>query len=135
MVPHFRQHNKRLNFHHKKWHPMNNQSTPSTKPPGKGEVCPTHPPKPTKRNTNIPPPSCRRRVSTQGKLTKRPFFLHEAERNLSQANPRLSTKRDEDERLPIHWAVSYNHLPIVELFVSRKDFDPDVQVGIPFLQQ
>ena len=45
-----------------------------------------------------------------------------------QANPQLATKRDDDERLPIHWAVSYNHIPVVELLVSRKDFDPDVQV-------
>lgn len=36
--------------------------------------------------------------------------------------------RDDDERLPIHWAVSYNHMPVVEMLVSRKDFDPDVQV-------
>ena len=47
----------------------------------------------------------------------------------SKANPRLATKRDDDGRLPIHWAVSYNHFPIVELLVSRKDFDPDVEVG------
>lgn len=46
-----------------------------------------------------------------------------------QANPKTATKRDDDERLPIHWAVSYNHLAIVELLVSRNDFDPDVQVG------
>lgn len=45
-----------------------------------------------------------------------------------QANPKLATQKDDDDRLPIHWAVSYNHLPIVELLVSRKDFDPDVQV-------
>ncbi|KAI9695619.1 MAG: hypothetical protein M1836_006147 [Candelina mexicana] len=38
-------------------------------------------------------------------------------------------RRDEDDRLPLHWAVSYNHLPIVELLVQRKDFDPDVQDG------
>lgn len=47
-----------------------------------------------------------------------------------KANPRLATKRDDDERLPIHWAVSYNHLQIVEILVSRSDFDPDVQVLI-----
>ena len=46
-----------------------------------------------------------------------------------QANPKLATQKDDDDRLPIHWAVSYNHLPIVELLVSRKDFDPDVQVS------
>jgi len=45
------------------------------------------------------------------------------------ANPRLATQRDDDDRLPIHWAISYNHLPIVELLVQRKDFDPDVQDG------
>ena len=47
---------------------------------------------------------------------------------LFQANPKLATQKDDDDRLPIHWAVSYNHLPIVELLVSRRDFDPDVQV-------
>ena len=53
---------------------------------------------------------------------------------LFQANPKLATQKDDDDRLPIHWAVSYNHLPIVELLVSRKDFDPDVQV-LFFLQR
>ena len=46
-----------------------------------------------------------------------------------QANPRLATRRDDDERLPIHWACSYNHFDIAEVLVSRKDFDPDVQDG------
>ena len=46
-----------------------------------------------------------------------------------QANPRLATRRDDDERLPLHWACSYNHFDIVEVLVSRKDFDPDVQDG------
>lgn len=63
------------------------------------------------------------------------FAIHEAARegrtaaveSLINANPQLATKRDDDERLPIHWAVSYNHMPVVELLVSRKDFDPDVQ--------
>jgi 26S proteasome non-ATPase regulatory subunit 10 len=36
--------------------------------------------------------------------------------------------KDDDDRLPIHWAVAYNHLPIVELLVATKDFDPDVEV-------
>ncbi|KAF6234451.1 hypothetical protein HO173_007484 [Letharia columbiana] len=63
------------------------------------------------------------------------FAIHEAARegrtaaveSLINANPRLATRRDDDERLPIHWAVSYNHMPVVELLVSRQDFDPDVQ--------
>ncbi|CAD6569857.1 MAG: hypothetical protein ASARMPREDX12_003109 [Alectoria sarmentosa] len=66
---------------------------------------------------------------------KSKFAIHEAARegrtaaveSLLNANPRLATKRDLDERLPIHWAVSYNHMPVVELLVSRKDFEPDVQ--------
>jgi ankyrin repeat protein len=48
-----------------------------------------------------------------------------------QANPKLATTKDDDDRLPIHWAVAYNHLPIVELLVSTKDFDPDVEVRTP----
>ncbi|MCJ1457367.1 Ankyrin-2 [Mycoblastus sanguinarius] len=63
------------------------------------------------------------------------FAIHEAARegrtaaveSLINANPRLATKRDDDERLPLHWAASYNHMPVVELLVSRKDFEPDVQ--------
>lgn len=63
------------------------------------------------------------------------FAIHEAARegrtaaveSLINANSRLATKRDDDERLPIHWAVSYNQMPVVELLVSRTDFDPDVQ--------
>lgn len=46
----------------------------------------------------------------------------------SQANPKLANTKDDDDRLPIHWAVAYNHLPIVELLVSIKNFDPDVEV-------
>ncbi|KAI9840700.1 MAG: hypothetical protein M1837_001376 [Sclerophora amabilis] len=49
--------------------------------------------------------------------------------SLLNANPGLSSRRDTDDRLPIHWAISYNHLPIVELLVQRKDFDPDAQDG------
>ncbi|KAL4755085.1 hypothetical protein BDW72DRAFT_86931 [Aspergillus terricola var. indicus] len=65
------------------------------------------------------------------------FPLHEAARegklslaeSLLNANPKLATTKDEDDRLPIHWAVAYNHFPIVELLVSTKDFDPDVEDG------
>ncbi len=48
---------------------------------------------------------------------------------MKQANPKLAEKKDDDERLPIHWAVSYGHLDIAILLASRKDFDPDVQVS------
>ncbi|KAK1150156.1 putative ankyrin-repeat protein [Aspergillus melleus] len=65
------------------------------------------------------------------------FPLHEAARegktqtaeSLVNANPKLANTKDDDERLPIHWAVAYNHLPIVELLVSSKHFDPDVEDG------
>ena len=46
----------------------------------------------------------------------------------SQANPKLAERRDDDERLPIHWAVSYGHLDIALLLANLKSFDPDVQV-------
>ena len=46
-----------------------------------------------------------------------------------KANPRLATQKDDDERVPLHWACSYNHWSIVELLVARKDFDADVQDG------
>lgn len=50
--------------------------------------------------------------------------------NFYQANPRSATQKDDDERLPIHWALSNNHEAIVQLLVSRKDFDPDIQVRL-----
>ncbi|KAE8355590.1 ankyrin repeat-containing domain protein [Aspergillus coremiiformis] len=65
------------------------------------------------------------------------FPLHEAARegktqtaeSLLNANPKLANVKDDDERLPIHWAVAYNRLPIVELLMSTKHFDPDVEDG------
>ncbi|PYI12564.1 proteasome regulatory particle subunit [Aspergillus sclerotiicarbonarius CBS 121057] len=65
------------------------------------------------------------------------FPLHEAARegktqiaeSLLSANPKLANVKDDDERLPIHWAVAYNRLPIVELLISNKHFDPDVEDG------
>ena len=44
-----------------------------------------------------------------------------------KGNPKLANLKDDDERLPIHWAVSYNHRPIVEILLSQRNFDPDVQ--------
>ncbi|KAK2761559.1 hypothetical protein FQN54_001387 [Arachnomyces sp. PD_36] len=65
------------------------------------------------------------------------FAIHEAARegktsvveSLLNVNPKLAARRDDDDRLPIHWAVAYNHLPIVELLVSNKHFDPDAVDG------
>ncbi|THY48008.1 putative proteasome regulatory particle subunit [Aureobasidium pullulans] len=53
--------------------------------------------------------------------------------SLLNANPKLAKLRDDDDRLPIHWAASYNRLPIVEILSERKDFDPDVQVRDPIV--
>jgi len=66
------------------------------------------------------------------------FAIHEAARegkysvveSLLNANPKLANRRDDDERLPIHWAVSNGHLEIAILLSSVKDFDPDVQDGV-----
>ena len=63
------------------------------------------------------------------------FALHAASREgrlaaveaLLSANPKLSNRRDDDDRLPIHWACSYSHLDIIKLLSSSKSFDPDAQ--------
>ncbi|KAF4634049.1 hypothetical protein G7Y89_g4059 [Cudoniella acicularis] len=65
------------------------------------------------------------------------FAIHEAARDgkiivvesLLNANLKLADKKDDDERLPIHWAVSYGHLDIAALLSAGKNFDPDVQDG------
>ncbi|KAL1604646.1 putative ankyrin-repeat protein [Nothophoma quercina] len=65
------------------------------------------------------------------------YAIHEACRegqtskveSLLSANPKLSSLRDPDERLPLHWAVSYNHLPIVQVLVQTKNFDVDATDG------
>jgi hypothetical protein len=49
-----------------------------------------------------------------------------------QANPKLALLKDDDERLPIHWAVAYNRLPTMETLVANKYFDPDVVVRAPY---
>ncbi|KAI4103954.1 MAG: hypothetical protein LQ339_004071 [Xanthoria mediterranea] len=74
-------------------------------------------------------------MNTEDRQSK--YAIHEAARegklseveSLLNANPRLATTKDDDERLPIHWALSNTHEAIVQLLVSRKDFDPDVQDG------
>lgn len=68
---------------------------------------------------------------------KAKYAIHEACRegqtsrvdSLLAANPKLASLRDPDDRLPVHWAVSYNHLPIVQTLVQKKSFDPDVTDG------
>jgi ankyrin repeat protein len=45
-----------------------------------------------------------------------------------QANSKLATLKDDDDRLPLHWAIAQGHLDTVTLLAQRKDFDPDSQV-------
>ncbi|EEH21138.1 hypothetical protein PABG_03369 [Paracoccidioides brasiliensis Pb03] len=64
---------------------------------------------------------------------KAKYAIHEAVRqgqtsvveSLLHANPKLALLKDPDGRLPIHWAVAYHHLPLVELLVATDKFDPD----------
>ena len=45
-----------------------------------------------------------------------------------QADPKLTGVKDDDGRLPIHWAASSNQSDMVSALVGLKDFDADVQV-------
>lgn len=46
-----------------------------------------------------------------------------------QVDPKLSKRKDDDGRLPIHWAASANQLDIVQLLSEQKGFEVDVQVS------
>lgn len=48
---------------------------------------------------------------------------------LLHADTKLSRRRDDDDRLPLHWAASYNRLSIVDLLSDQKGFDVDAQDG------
>ncbi|KAJ5767123.1 uncharacterized protein N7511_004739 [Penicillium nucicola] len=68
------------------------------------------------------------------------FALHEAARegrdqvveSLLNANPKAALVKDDDDRLPIHWATAYNHVRVVELLMGAKGFDPDVENALHF---
>jgi len=49
--------------------------------------------------------------------------------SLLNADKRLASKRDDDDRLPLHWAASYNRIPIVEILSDQKSFEVDAQDG------
>ncbi|KAI1186034.1 ankyrin repeat-containing domain protein [Nemania serpens] len=63
------------------------------------------------------------------------YALHAAAREaqltvferLLAADPKLSQRKDDDGRLPIHWAASSNQLAMVLLLSDLKTFDPDVE--------
>lgn len=48
---------------------------------------------------------------------------------LLNADKRLVSRRDDDDRVPLHWAASYNRLPIVEILSDIKGFDIDARDG------
>lgn len=50
-----------------------------------------------------------------------------------QADSKLAKLKDQDGRLPIHWAASANNYEIFSLLVNQKGFDPDIQVFPPTL--
>ncbi|KAK8126303.1 ankyrin repeat domain-containing protein [Apiospora kogelbergensis] len=47
--------------------------------------------------------------------------------SLLNADPKQARKKDDDGRLPLHWAASSNQLEIVLLLSQQKDFDPDAE--------
>ena len=49
--------------------------------------------------------------------------------SLLNADRKLLSRRDDDDRLPLHWAASYNRLPIVELLSEQTGFDIDARDG------
>ncbi|KAI0141294.1 ankyrin repeat-containing domain protein [Pestalotiopsis sp. NC0098] len=63
------------------------------------------------------------------------FALHAAARegkvtvveSLLNADPKQARRKDDDGRLPIHWAASSNQPEIVQLLAQQKQFDPDVE--------
>ncbi|KAL2756113.1 hypothetical protein ACRALDRAFT_2035130 [Sodiomyces alcalophilus JCM 7366] len=67
-----------------------------------------------------------------------PFAMHSAARegkvslfeSLLKAEPKLASHKDQDDRLPVHWAVSSNNSEMLQLLTQQHDFDPDVQDGM-----
>lgn len=57
-------------------------------------------------------------------------LVHECGSKLTdtQVDPKLSTRKDDDGRLPIHWAASANQPDIVQLLAEQKGFDVDAKV-------
>ena len=46
-----------------------------------------------------------------------------------QADPKQARRKDDDGRLPIHWAASSNQPDIVMLLTQQGGFDPDAEVS------
>ncbi|KAK1241580.1 hypothetical protein MKX08_001554 [Trichoderma sp. CBMAI-0020] len=63
------------------------------------------------------------------------FPLHTAAREgrvsvaegLLKTDPKLSKRKDDDGRYPVHWAASSNSYDILLLLANQSSFDPDIQ--------
>ncbi|KAL7892555.1 ankyrin repeat-containing domain protein [Trichoderma sp. SZMC 28014] len=63
------------------------------------------------------------------------FLLHTAAREgrvsvaegLLKTDPKLSKRKDDDGRYPVHWAASSNSYDILLLLANQSSFDPDIQ--------
>nr|POE50153.1 ankyrin repeat-containing protein c6c3.08 [Quercus suber] len=65
-----------------------------------------------------------------GEHTDLPCFkVVESLLNAEGSGRRLISREDDDGRQPIHWASSYNRLPIVEFLAERPGFDINAQDG------
>ncbi|KAI5864980.1 ankyrin repeat-containing domain protein [Durotheca rogersii] len=53
------------------------------------------------------------------------YAIHAAARE--GRDPKLSKVRDDDGRLPVHWAASANHPAIVLMLAQQEGFDPDAE--------
>lgn len=50
--------------------------------------------------------------------------------SLLSVNPKLAARRDDDDRLPLHWALANNRVDIVQLLMNLPSFDVDAPDGL-----
>lgn len=80
-------------------------------------------------NPFSPPSTPPNYIQTQRANHQFPSNAAQVVESLLSANPRLATRQDDDSRLPIHWACSFNHIEVVRLLTALKSFEPDAQDG------
>lgn len=66
-------------------------------------------------------------LKVRGKSTSY-LAIHRLTGTTQKADPKLSQRKDDDGRYPVHWAASSNNLDIMLLLANQRSFDPDVQV-------
>lgn len=105
---------------------------------GKRESHPGASTEPTLVSDSLTPHSFNRPVTPERELLWESANSHEKKNSRanqevslswgSQAEPTLAKRKDDDGRLPIHWAASANQLDITQLLAEQNGFDVDVQV-------